>query len=250
MALDEAGVPWIEAGVPAMGEEEQKAMQLILSAPLNATVFAWNRARREDILASVQCGFSFVHISVPVSELHIRDKLKTNRAWVLRQLEDSVRLAKSFGCTVSVGAEDSSRASIGQFLELADLAAKLGAVRIRYADTIGCLEPFSVYELLSEITSRCPLPVEFHAHNDFGLATANTLAACQAGAELVSTTVAGIGERAGNASMEEVVKAMYSLYGCDTRVDRTRLNHLKLLVADTVSRIGVSCAAEDQRLLC
>lgn len=236
IALDQAGVNFIEAGVPVMGEEEQEAMKLILSASLQAKVVAWNRASKEDILSSVDCGFSFVHISVPVSDLHIQQKLKKSRDWVLTQLEQAILLARSFGCTVSVGAEDASRADMGHFLQVADMAAKLGASHIRYADTVGCLTPFSVADIFKKLVPRCPLPIEVHMHNDFGLATANTLVALEAGAKLASATVSGIGERAGNAGLEEVVMGLHVLYGFDTSIDTGRFKSLSELVMEISDR--------------
>ncbi len=236
VALDKAGVRWIEAGTPVMGSEEQEAMKLILAASLNATVFSWNRARREDILASIACGFSYLHISVPVSDLHIQQKLKKNREWVMNQLKKAVRFARSYGCTVSVGAEDASRADREFLLRIADEAANSGAVRIRFADTVGCLDPVGTYVLLGDLVHRCSLPVEFHAHNDFGLATANTLAAFKAGAEFASVTVSGLGERAGNAALEEVVAVLHALYNCSVDIDTGSLQSLASLVAQASDR--------------
>ncbi|MCC5467027.1 homocitrate synthase [Pelosinus baikalensis] len=229
-ALDKAGVTWIEAGVPVMGEEEQEAMKMILSAGLQAKVIAWNRALKNDILSSVSCGFSHLHISVPVSDLHIEQKLKKSREWVLENLKQSILLAQSFGCTVSVGAEDASRGDREYFLQVANIAAELGAVRIRYADTVGCLNPLGVHSIFQELIPRCPLPVEVHMHNDFGLANANTLVALAAGAELASTTIGGIGERAGNAALEEVVTAWQVVYGMKCHVNRSDFPHLSHLV--------------------
>ncbi|CUH96913.1 2-isopropylmalate synthase 2 [Propionispora sp. 2/2-37] len=217
-ALDRAGVSWIEAGTPAMGEAEQEIMRAIVSSGLKAKVFSWNRAKAEDILASVQCGFSCIHISVPVSDLHIKHKIKKSREWVILQLKQSIRLAQSFGCSVSVGAEDASRADKEFFLQVAGIAAKLGAIRIRFADTVGCLDPFTTFTLLEDLVAKCSLPIEFHAHNDFGLATANTLAAYKAGIRFASTTIAGIGERAGNAPMEEVLTALDAVYGVPSTI--------------------------------
>jgi homocitrate synthase NifV len=230
-ALDQAGVTWIEAGTPAMGQEESEALKLILDARLKAVVFAWNRACAEDIEASIACGFEFLHISVPVSDLHIHRKLKKSREWVLNQLTSAIQLAQSYGCCVSVGAEDASRADSGQFLELAELSARLGAVRIRYADTVGRLDPFGAWEIMADLSTRCPLPIEFHAHNDFGLATANTLAALQGGAVFASVTAAGIGERAGNAGLEEVVTALKEIYECTNTIDLSAIKKIGRQVA-------------------
>lgn len=235
-ALDQAGVAFIEAGVPIMGEEEQEAMKLILSAPLNAKVIAWNRAFKKDILASVACGCSFVHISVPVSDLHIQQKINKSREWVIAQLKESIGLAISCGCTVTVGAEDASRADMEFFLQVADVAAKLGAIHIRYADTVGCLTPFAVQDIFQKLIPRCPLPIEVHMHNDFGLAAANTVVALNAGVALASTTVSGIGERAGNAGLEEVVTALHCLYGIDTGIDIGSFKSLSELVMECSNR--------------
>ncbi|BBB92037.1 MAG TPA: homocitrate synthase [Methylomusa anaerophila] len=236
IALDQAGVPWIEAGTPAMGEEEQEAMRYILSAPLKATIFAWNRAVKADIEASLGCGFSFLHISVPVSDFHIEQKLEKSREWVLDRLRESVGYARSFGCSISVGAEDASRADPEFFLKVAELAEKLGARRIRYADTVGRLDPFRTFEAMQSLIPRCPLPIEFHCHNDFGLATANTIAAFRAGILLGSTTVLGLGERAGNANFEQVVKALHKFLDCDAGIDTAKLDHLAKVVAKASCR--------------
>ncbi len=219
IALDKAGIGWIEAGTPVMGPEEAEAMRLILDAGLKATVFSWNRACARDITASLACGFEFLHISVPVSDLHIYHKLKQSRKWVFEQLTRAVFLARSHGCQVSVGAEDASRAEFNQFLELAEISERLGAVRIRYADTVGLLEPFRIREIISRLATYCSLPIEFHAHNDFGLATANTVTALQSGARYASVTAAGIGERAGNAALEEVLAVLATTNSVPTGIN-------------------------------
>lgn len=229
-ALDAAGVRWIEAGTPAMGIQEQKVLSRLFEQNLHAVLSAWNRANREDILASVACGFTWVHISLPVSDLHIRYKLNKDRAWIIEKLKNAVDFAKSLGCRVTVGAEDSSRADPEFFLEFARAAAQCGAERIRFADTVGCLDPFMTYEKLSAVTARCPLPVEFHGHNDFGLAVANTLAAFHGGASLASCTVSGLGERAGNACMQDVVRSLCKIYGYDCGINIEKLGCLSAIV--------------------
>ena len=235
-ALDQAGVPYIEAGMPAMGGSEFQALRSIVQANLKARIVSWNRAVKEDILTSIRCGFSDVHISVPVSQAHIMLKLRKSQEWILKRLQECIGLATSYGCTVSVGAEDASRADADFFLRVADMAARMGAVRIRYADTIGCLTPFQSYNVMRALQADCALPIEFHAHNDFGLATANTLAAVRAGISLVSVTVTGIGERAGNAPLEEVTAALSTLYGCATGIDMNLVASLCMLVENASAR--------------
>ena len=229
-ALDKAGVYAIEAGIPVMGQEEQEAMKYILAQNLNAQVIAWNRADMQDVLQAVNCGFSCIHVSVPVSDLHIEYKLKKSREWVIKQLKDTLAYARSFGCRVFVGAEDASRADEEFFLQVAKAAAEMGAERIRFADTVGCMEPLGIYDLMEDLTKRCDLPIEVHLHNDFGLASANTVSAIRAGIRLASVTVGGIGERAGNASLEKVVEILEKQKEISTGIKIDMLDKLSLLV--------------------
>jgi len=234
--LDQAGLRYIEAGIPAMGVEEREALRSILSLPLKAELIAWNRAKREDIEASIACGFSFLHISVPSSNLHISNKLNKTPEIVLKELEEALQMARSFGCDVSVGAEDASRADPEYFLQIAEAAAKWGARHIRFADTVGCLEPLSVFRAIRYLVSRCPLPIEFHGHNDFGMATANTLAAVQAGALMASTTIRGLGERAGNANFQQVYHALERFGYYTSSIDNEIIANLNKLVKKAAYR--------------
>lgn len=235
-ALDRAGIGRIEAGTPAMGAEEQEVLRSMLALPLTATLTAWNRAVADDIHASAACGFSVLHISVPVSDLHIIHKMSRSREWVLNQLKQSLDIARGYGCGISVGAEDASRADDEFFLTVADLAGKMGAQYIRYADTVGCMEPLELHQKLKFLVKSSPLPIEFHGHNDFGLAVANTLAAVNAGVSLVSTTVLGLGERAGNADMAMVIPAVERFSNVRTGICMEQLPALQELVARASSR--------------
>jgi homocitrate synthase NifV len=235
-ALDKANVKWIEAGIPAMGKQECEALSLMLELPIKSNLIAWNRANLKDIKASIECGFKFVHVSLPVSDLHIEYKLQKSRAWVLDQLETCLKYLKNCGITIIVGAEDASRADPEFFLQYADIAASYGAIRIRYSDTVGCLDHFSTYNKIESIVNRSPLPVEIHAHNDFGLALANTLAAYRAGAKFASVTITGIGERAGNASMEETAVSLKHFYNYDCGIELKALPSLIEMVAKASER--------------
>jgi homocitrate synthase NifV len=239
-ALSDAGVKWIEAGTPAMGICEQKTLSRLFGLNLHSTLIAWNRANQRDILASIACGFLWIHISLPISDLHIKYKLKKDRAWVLQQLKEAIEFAKSKGCNVTVGAEDSSRADPDFFLEYARVATDSGAVRIRYADTVGCLDPFTAYQKLKYLNERCTLPIEFHGHNDFGLAAANTLAAYKAGLPFASCTVSGVGERAGNASMQELVASLKTVYSYDCEVDSSKLKLIEQIVPPVKDALGLN----------
>jgi homocitrate synthase NifV len=234
--LDLAGVSQIEAGIPAMGVEEQAALRSIVDLNLKAEILAWNRLNLEDIKASLRCGIKFVHISGPVSDIQIELKLRKTRGWVIENLKRAIAFAIGNGCRVSVGAEDSSRADV-EFLHLfAQTAVKEGAERLRFADTLGILDPFGTKASIKSLRQAVGVEIEIHAHNDFGMATANSLAAVLGGAKFISTTVNGIGERAGNAAMEEVVMALEQLYAVRTKVDKAILPELSEFVARASNR--------------
>lgn len=213
--LDRLGVHQIEAGIPAMGGDEAAAIKNIASAGLNCSVLAWNRAVIEDITKSIACGVDAVAISIAVSDIHIEHKLKKDRAWVVESIKKSVDFAKKHDLYVSVNAEDASRASIEFLIEYGQAAHEAGADRLRFCDTIGLLDPFQTYKMIKRLVDELKIEVEMHTHNDFGMATANALAGVKAGAKWVNTTVNGLGERAGNAALDEVVMATKYIGGVD-----------------------------------
>jgi homocitrate synthase NifV len=231
LALDAAGVDQIEAGTPAAGGHGRRTVAAVLQLDLKATVSAWCRCRREDVDAASAVGATNVHIAVPTSDLHIGQLLGIDRAEMLSRSVAVVEHALERGATVSVGFEDASRADEGFLIDLGGRMTELGVNRFRYADTVGLLEPISAVERLRHLTRQLPAEWEIHAHNDFGLATANTLAALQAGFGWASTTVTGIGERAGNASFAEVAMAASHLCGLQHNLRTADLPALAELVA-------------------
>lgn len=235
-ALDAAGVPEMEVGIPAMGGHEVELIREITAATKHARTMVWARMADADLAAALRCGADIVHLSISVSDIQIERKLGRNREWVLETIRRFVDRAADAGATVSVGFEDASRAD-GDFLVCAaQLAQQHGAVRVRYADTLGLLEPFGTHDRIGRLRREIDIGIEMHAHNDLGLATANTLAAVLAGATHASTTVNGLGERAGNAALEEVVMAARHLYAVDCGVDTTRLSPISQLVASASGR--------------
>jgi homocitrate synthase NifV len=177
-----------------------------------------------------------VHLSFPVSDLHLRIWGKS-RDWVLRTLSELTEEAAARFEYVTVGAQDASRADVGFLAEFCHAVAESPAVRLRLADTVGLLTPASTARLV--VSARRHLrdkPLEFHAHNDLGMATANTVAAWEAGARCLSTTVNGLGERAGNAAFDEVVMALHTACGVDTGIHRPSLVALSRLVERAAGR--------------
>jgi len=231
-ALAAAGVPELEAGTPAMGAEEIEAINAIVRRNLTLTPIAWCRMVRGDIDAAVATGVRTVNASVPVSDIQLKAKFNAGRAHALALIESIVPYARDRGLEVAVGGEDASRADPEFLLQVLDAAAKAGAKRFRFADTLGVLDPFTTFAKIEYLRRHSDLEIEIHAHDDLGLATANTLAALRAGACHASVTVVGLGERAGNAPLEEVAVAVTSLYGLETGIDLRSLSR----VAQTVMK--------------
>jgi len=204
-ALVEAGVPELEVGTPAMGSEEIEDIRSLLELDGRVRMTAWCRARRADIEAAAKCELSAVHLSFPVSPILLACFGKDEQR-VLGDLQTLIELARGYFPFVSVGAQDASRASLCFLERFVTTAKNCGADRVRLADTVGILTPARTQDLIARSVAWAgPMDIGFHAHNDFGMATANAVSAIEAGATSVDVTVAGLGERAGNAALEEVV---------------------------------------------
>ena len=230
------GVPELEIGIPAMGAEEREVMQAIVGLGLPSRLLAWCRLFEADLQAVQGIGVQMVDLSIPVSDQQIRHKLGRDRDWVSQQVSRLVRDARGMGFEVCLGCEDASRADMDFLLQLAEVATQAGARRLRFADTVGILEPFGVLERLQRLRAGTDLELEMHAHDDFGLATANTLAAVRGGATHINTTVNGLGERAGNAALEECVLGLKHLHGLDTGINSRGVPELSALVARASGR--------------
>lgn len=235
-ALDAAGVPELEVGIPAMGPQEQEEIRAIVGLGLRARPIAWCRMLESDLLAAQATGVSMVNMSVSVSDQQILHKLQRDRAWVLEQVAWMVAMARNAGMDVAVGGEDSSRADPDFLMRVVEVAEKAGARRFRFADTLGILDPFATHDAFLRLRANSSLELEIHAHDDLGLATANSLAAVRGGATHVNTTVNGLGERAGNAPLEEVVVALLHIHGHPTGVAPRLLPDISALVAGASGR--------------
>jgi homocitrate synthase NifV len=230
-ALSDAGVDEIEAGTPAMGADEQEAIRRIAGAGLPIRVMAWCRMRRSDVDDAIASGVSIVNLSASVSHPQIAAKFGGSIARVVAATRDVIGYARAKGLEVAFGGEDSSRASRETLEPILEAAAKAGATRYRFADTLGVIDPIATRAAIETVRTMTDLPIEFHAHNDLGFATANTIAAIEAGASAASVTVNGLGERAGNAALEQVAVALDSIFGNGHRVHLPALRHLSALVA-------------------
>lgn len=226
------GADELEIGIPAMGSKEQEDIKELLSLGLDVRMMSWNRAKMSDLEASLECGVKAVDLSIPISELLIDVKFGGNKTAMFRELEATIIAAKKEGLFVCIGGEDSSRGSIEFMKEVMTLGRSLGADRFRYCDTVGIMTPTQVYHDIKALTELNILPIEMHTHNDFGLANANALSGLDAGAISVNTTVIGLGERAGNASFEQISMALKHLYGQTRPIDTLGMRNLAVIVAN------------------
>ena len=235
--LSDLGVDQLEVGIPTMGGDEKKAIKQIVKRNNNRkSIMAWNRAVISDIEESIDCGVDAVAISVSVSDIHIKHKLRTSREWVLENMIKSVEFAKKNGLYVSVNGEDASRADKEFLVDFITEAKKAGADRFRYCDTVGIMEPFVIKSNIEELYKRTGFDIEMHTHNDFGMATANAIAGILGGATHVGVTVNGLGERAGNAALEEVLMALMYVYGYKADVDTKMFREISEYVAQASGR--------------
>jgi homocitrate synthase NifV len=234
--LSDLGINQLEVGIPAMGGDEKDTIKAICKRNLKPSIMAWNRAVIKDIEQSIDCGVDAVAISLSVSDIHIKNKLKTSREWVIENMVKSVEYAKQNGLYVSVNGEDSSRADLDFLTEFIEAAKGAGADRFRYCDTVGVMEPFTSRKNIETLYERTKFDIEMHTHNDFGMATANALAGVIGGANYIGVTVNGLGERAGNAALEEVLMSLKYVYGYGVNIDTRKFKELSEYVSRASGR--------------
>ena len=227
--LDEIGIEVIEAGFPAVSPAEKQCVTAIANLGLDARICGFARAREPDISAAIDCGVDMVSIFIPTSELHVRLKFKKPREDVLQDSLRMIDFANDHGVKVRFAAEDASRTDLPFLKHVYQSAADHGAVLASFADTVGCVIPMEMYRTMSELVKSVNIPLCAHCHNDMGCAVANTLTAAEAGAFQLHTTINGIGERAGNASLEELLVALRMKAGID-RYDLSKLTELSHMV--------------------
>jgi isopropylmalate/homocitrate/citramalate synthase len=230
-ALLEAGVRWIEIGIPAMGGEETRFIAETADRQDEAYLVVWNRGVRADVEQSLRLGFRHVHIGLPTSDLHLDVSVRRDRRWLLRTAKDLIALAKDRGAFVSISAEDLARTEPGFLQEYAGMVQDAGADRLRLSDTVGLLSPEGYGARVAAVAGSASIDLQCHAHNDFGLGLANTLAGLAAGARYFHATVNGIGERAGMADLAQTCAALALLYQRDVGVDLSKLTGLSRIVA-------------------
>jgi methanogen homocitrate synthase len=210
--LDKIGVQQLESGFPAASPGEMEAVTALAKEGLNAKIFGFGRAVKSDIDAVIKTGAWGIVISFPPSDIHLKYKLKMTREEYLERAVTMVEYAKAHGLFISYSAEDSTRADLEFLKKTFKTVVEAGVDRVRIVDTLGAIHPSAMKFLVKEIMRTVDAPIEVHCHNDHALGVANTLAAIETGATTASTSLLGLGERAGLAATEEVILALYNLY--------------------------------------
>lgn len=238
--MDEMGVSIITVGFPGLSEEERNSVRKIANEGFQqVSLAATSRMNRSDIDACLECGIREVELFTPFNGLNLQYFLKTTKERILKTTIDCIEYAKKHGVKVDFVLQDGSRTPLQDILRIFEAAVKAGADRLVVVDTVGFLRPLSMRYLISHVRdglsqmTRKDVPLSVHCHNDFGLATANTLAGVEEGVSYVHTCVAGFGERSGCAPMEEVCAALELLYDVDTGLELDKLYRLSQLAEKT-----------------
>ena len=220
LQLDESGIHEIEIGIFAK-EQEAYIIDRIMGQKKNSEISVWCRLIEEDVKFAVSLCPDRIHIGMPVSYIQIYGKLNKNKDWIISQASKCMEIINKAGISITVGFEDSSRADIGFIKRMARLVAEMGASTIRLADTVGVFIPSNSAAMVKELITEIPVTIETHEHNDLGMAVANTIAMAGAGAMLLDCTLLGIGERAGNCNMYNLIQSSERLF--DLGVDKHKV---------------------------
>ena len=230
--LDQFKIHQIEAGFPIVSEREKESVKAIANEGLDATILGLTRTKPADIDAALDCDVDGIITFVGTSDIHLDHKMHITRQDAINLCETAVDYAKDHGLFVAFSAEDATRTDIEFLKRIYSKAQECGADRVHIADTTGAITPQGIDYLVKELVKDIDIDIAVHLHNDFGLAVINSITGVLAGAKAVSTTVNGIGERAGNASLEELIMAMKILYGKDYGFKTKYIKELSDLVSE------------------
>ena len=235
--LDKLGIDTIEAGFPIVSNGEMQAIKRINKEGLNAEICGLARTINSDIDSALKCDLKYIHTFIATSDIHLKYKLKMTRDQVLEKAVSAVEYAKKHGMHVEFSAEDATRSDRFFLYNVFKAVANAGADRVDLPDTVGYATPQYITELVKEVKKSISIPISMHCHDDFGLAVANSIAGINAGASCAHVTINGLGERAGNASLEEFVMSLQCLYGKEHNIKTDLLYETSKFVSNTMGII-------------
>ena len=235
--LDKLGIDTIEAGFPIVSNGEMQAIKRINKEGLNAEICGLARTINSDIDSALKCDLKYIHTFIATSDIHLKYKLKMTRDQVLEKAVSAVEYAKKHGMHVEFSAEDATRSDRFFLYNVFKAVANAGADRVDVPDTVGYATPQYITELVKEVKKSISIPISMHCHDDFGLAVANSIAGINAGASCAHVTINGLGERAGNASLEEFVMSLQCLYGKEHNIKTDLLYETSKFVSNTMGII-------------
>lgn len=228
--LNELGVPKIEASFAISSDGEAEATKKIVGLGLSSIITTLARPLKEDIDKALWCDVPYIHIFISTSDLHIQTMMKTTREDVLKQTVEGIEYARAHGLRVEYSPQDATRTDMSFLIKICKAAENAGAEMLNIPDTVGVMTPRQTFEFFSELKKNTRVPLSAHAHNDLGQAVANTLAAIEAGAEQAHVCVNGLGERAGNASLEQVAVCLAAQYEIETGLHYEKISETSDLV--------------------
>ena len=234
--LDGIGVPEIEVGTPALGEIEIDIIKAVFKSGLKAKLFAYCDADIKAIETAAEIGAKNVVINISTSDIHIKKIYKENRTWLINKLREAMRAANKLELDFIISAEDATRTDLEFLLKLISLSKKKGAKRFRICDTVSKFDPFRTFMNISTINNAIDFPLEVYNHNDFGMATANGMAAIRGGAESIVVSIGGLGDGTGNAALEEIVMALRYLENVELGIETAKFREIAEYVAKASSR--------------
>jgi 2-isopropylmalate synthase len=232
--LDQLGVDAIEAGFPIVSQGEKQAIKNIKKQGLNAEICGLARAVNADIDSIIDCDLGYVHTFIATSDIHMQYKLKLSREQIVHKAVSAVEYAKNHGLQVEFSAEDATRSELDFLTKVFNAVVEAGADRIDIPDTVGYATPEYISQLVCHMKQQINLPISLHCHDDFGLAVANSIAGINVGATCAHVTINGLGERAGNASLEEFVMALQCLYNKENNIKTELLYETSKFVSNTM----------------
>jgi len=234
--LDEIGIPELEVGVPNISSSERETIREILNLNLSSRIFGYLEAIPANISYAKECGLKNIVVTVFTSDGHIKEKYKKSKNVLIASLKETIKEIKKNDLDFIISAEDGTRADLELLLQIINIAKSKGALRVRICDSVGAFDPFKTFLRINTILSAIDFPIEVHTKNNFGMATANGLAAIRAGASSIMTSVNGLAEGTSNAALEEIVMALKYLENIDLGINTSRFREISEYVAKSSSR--------------